>query len=50
MLFTYWPPMQLLFGTAGLGGQAWLAIAGAALAVFVLIEGEKALLRRSRES
>jgi magnesium-transporting ATPase (P-type) len=44
--FTYWPPMQTLFGTAPLAGAAWGAIAAAALAVFAIVELEKALLRR----
>jgi magnesium-transporting ATPase (P-type) len=46
MPFTYWGPMQTLFGTAPLSLRAWGIIAAAALALFVVVEGEKALLRR----
>lgn len=46
LLFTYAPPMQALFGTAGLDGWSWLLIVGLAGAKFVLVEAEKALLRR----
>jgi magnesium-transporting ATPase (P-type) len=45
-LFSYWPPMQTLFGTAPLAPAAWAAIAAAALIVFAAVEAEKALLRR----
>ena len=45
-LFTYWPAMQTLFGTAPLSAGAWAAIAAAALIVFAAVETEKALLRR----
>lgn len=47
-LFTYWPPMQYLFGTAALDLAAWWRIAGLGVLVFVLVEMEKALVRRSR--
>jgi magnesium-transporting ATPase (P-type) len=45
-LFTYWGPMQTLFGTAPLAAAAWAAIAGCALTMFVAVEAEKAILRR----
>ncbi len=44
--FTYLPPMQALFRTAPLPAADWLMIFGVAVAVFVLVEGEKALMRR----
>ncbi len=44
--FTYAPWMQALFGTGALDGGTWAAIWLAALAVFVCVEAEKALLRR----
>jgi magnesium-transporting ATPase (P-type) len=44
--FTYWTPMQHLFGTGDLDGTTWLMIAAAALAGFLLVETEKAVLRR----
>ena len=46
LAFTYGPWMQALFGTAPLDGALWAAIWLAALAVFVAVEAEKALLRR----
>jgi magnesium-transporting ATPase (P-type) len=46
LAFTYWPVMQILFGTAALPAGAWAWIVGAAFAVFALIELEKALMRR----
>lgn len=44
-LFTYAPPMQLLFGSAPLGLQEWGLIAAAAVALFFCVEIEKAVLR-----
>jgi Ca2+-transporting ATPase len=44
-LFTYLPPLQALFGTAAIDSAAWLAIAGFAAAVFLLVELEKAGIR-----
>jgi magnesium-transporting ATPase (P-type) len=49
-LFTYAPSMQALFGTRSLGPVQLLMCAGVGLAVLVLLELEKALLRlRSAE-
>jgi Ca2+-transporting ATPase len=45
-LFTYLPPLQTLFGTAAIDAASWLAIAGFAAAVFMLVELEKAGIRR----
>ena len=45
-LFTYAPFMQGLFDTRALGPQALLVAALSGLVVLVLLEGEKALLRR----
>ena len=47
-LFTYAPPLQDLFGTTALPAAAWLPIAGFGVAVFALVELEKAWLRRRR--
>ena len=44
-LLTYAPPLQALFGTAGLGLAEWGAVGGAALAFLVVLEAEKALRR-----
>ncbi len=46
LAFTYLPPMQTLFQTAAIGGEAWLRILLVALSVLVLVECEKYLLRR----
>ncbi len=48
LLFTYVPFMQLLFGTTGIDAAAWLRILLSAATVLVLVEAEKALLRRWR--
>jgi magnesium-transporting ATPase (P-type) len=45
-LFTYWPPMQGLFGTAPLDLAAWWRVVSVGLMVFLLVEAEKALMRR----
>jgi magnesium-transporting ATPase (P-type) len=45
-LFTYAPPMQALFGTAPLDAWSWLLITALASAKFVVVEIEKAVLRR----
>jgi len=45
-LFTYAPPMQALFGTAALDAWSWALIVGLASGKFVLVELEKAVLRR----
>jgi magnesium-transporting ATPase (P-type) len=44
--FTYLPPMQGLFGSTGIGMAEWGRILAVGLAVFLLVEMEKALLRR----
>jgi len=46
VLFTHAPFMQHLFGTAALDAATWGRVVLAAAAVFVLVEGEKWLLRR----
>ncbi len=46
LAFTYWPPLQLLFGTAAIDAHVWGQILVVASAVLWLVEGEKALLRR----
>lgn len=48
LLFTYAPPLQVLFGSVALGATSWLAILGAGLVVFLCVEAEKALLRQRR--
>jgi magnesium-transporting ATPase (P-type) len=46
LVFTYAPPMQRLFATEALGPAAWIRIIGVASTVLVLIELEKAVVRR----
>ena len=46
LAFTYAPPMQRLFQTAPLEPAAWLRIVAVASSVLVLVELEKAVLRR----
>ena len=44
-LFTYAPPLQALFGTAPLDAASWGLIVALAFGKFVIVEGEKAVLR-----
>ncbi len=46
LLFTYAPPLQRLFQTAPLDARSWTMILAMGAGVFVLVEAEKALLRR----
>ncbi len=46
VLFTYAPPMQLLFDTEPIGPWAWARIAVVGLVVFAVVEAEKALMGR----
>jgi magnesium-transporting ATPase (P-type) len=48
LAFTYLPPMQSIFGSAALDMGQWLKVIAASASVFVLVELEKALLRRHR--
>ena len=48
LLFTYAPPMQALFHTRPLEPLHWLLIVGVGLVVFLMVELEKAWLRRHR--
>jgi cation-transporting P-type ATPase F len=44
LLFTYAPPMNFLFQSAPIGGDAWLAILGFSLVLYVAVEIEKRLV------
>ncbi|RLA17682.1 MAG: cation-transporting P-type ATPase, partial [Gammaproteobacteria bacterium] len=44
--FTYWSPLQLLFGTAALPLETWGVAALVAASVFVLVEIEKTVIRK----
>ncbi len=46
LLFTYWPPMQRLFGTAAIGYDEWLLIIGVGIVIYVTVGLEKLLLRQ----
>jgi magnesium-transporting ATPase (P-type) len=46
LLLTYEPTLQALFRTAAIDAQAWALISALALAKFLAIEAEKAVLRR----
>ncbi|PTN34372.1 cation-transporting P-type ATPase [Desulfonatronum sp. SC1] len=47
LAFTYAPPLQFLFRTEGLGLGPWLRIFVFGIVLFLLVEGEKFLWRRS---
>ncbi|MDP3331492.1 MAG: cation-transporting P-type ATPase [Methylococcaceae bacterium] len=49
LMFTYWPPMQALFGTAAIGVDEWLLIIAASVIIYATIGFEKFLLRRFRK-
>jgi magnesium-transporting ATPase (P-type) len=48
LVFVYAPFMNHAFGTVGLEARHWLVPLGVGLAVFFIVEGEKALLRARR--
>ena len=43
--FTYWQPMQMLFGTADLDTHTWQMIVAVTSSVFILVEIEKFFIR-----
>ena len=45
MAFTYWQPMQALFGTVALDAHTWQMIVAVASSVFLLVEIEKFFIR-----
>jgi magnesium-transporting ATPase (P-type) len=45
LLFTYWLPMQLLFGSAAIGYDEWVLILMASSVIYTVIEGEKWAVR-----
>ncbi len=47
-MFTYAPPMQVLFATTGLDALHWLLISAVGLVVFLVVEAEKAWLRHQQ--
>lgn len=46
LLFTYWPPMHALFGSAAIDREDWLLIIGAGLIVYTMVGIEKFIWRR----
>jgi Ca2+-transporting ATPase len=47
ILFTYWPPMQRLFGSAAIGYNEWLLIIGVGIVIYATVGLEKLLLRQN---
>ncbi len=45
LLFTYWPPMQALFGSAAIGYDEWLLILAVSIVIYTTIGLEKLLFR-----
>ncbi|MFM2041755.1 MAG: Cation transporting ATPase, C-terminus, partial [Pseudomonadota bacterium] len=43
LVFTYAPPLRFLFETVPLAAADWAPMAGLALGLFLLVEGEKAV-------
>jgi Ca2+-transporting ATPase len=43
LLFTYWSPMQKLFGTAAFAPEQWLLILGVAMSIYLIVGLEKLL-------
>ena len=46
LLFTYWPPMQALFGSAAITQEDWLLIIAAGLIVYTMVGMEKLIWRQ----
>lgn len=44
-LFTYWPPMQALFGSAAIGVDEWILILASGMIVYTTVGFEKRLMR-----
>ncbi|MGR9014841.1 MAG: cation-transporting P-type ATPase [Gammaproteobacteria bacterium] len=49
LLFTYWPPMQRLFGSAAIGYDEWLLIIGVGMVIYTTVGLEKLMLRKRYE-
>lgn len=45
LAFTYWPPMQMLFGTTDIDAHTWRMIIAVSSSVFILVEIEKFIIR-----
>jgi magnesium-transporting ATPase (P-type) len=45
LLFTYAPPLQAVFDTRALPASAWLWLVGGAFLLFLVVEGEKLIMR-----
>ena len=46
LLFTYWPPMQRLFGSAAIGYNEWLLIIGVGIIIYAAVGLEKLMFRK----
>jgi magnesium-transporting ATPase (P-type) len=49
LLFTYWPPMNQLFGSAPIAGFEWLIIGSVGMTIYLVVEVEKGLYCRLYE-
>ena len=45
LLFTYWAPMNDLFGTAPIDAGTWLKVIGVSVIAWIVVEAEKAIRR-----
>ena len=48
LAFSHWAPLQALFGTAAPDARGWALVGACGVAVMLLVEAEKWLLRRGR--
>lgn len=48
ILFTYWSPMQRLFGSTAIGYDEWVLIIGLGIAIYATVGLEKLLLRQRK--
>ncbi|WP_031432430.1 cation-transporting P-type ATPase [Methylomarinum vadi] len=48
LAFTYWQPMQVLFGTVAIDLHTWKMIISVSASVFILVELEKSIIRLFR--
>ena len=49
MLFTYWPLMQRIFGSAAIGYDEWLLIITVGIVIYATVGLEKLLLRQRKK-
>jgi Ca2+-transporting ATPase len=49
LLFTYWPPMQNVFGSTAISYDEWLLIIGVGIVIYATAGLEKLLLRQRKK-